>query len=218
MVKSFSALNAAVDHALIPEELSLLMFDITSNKILQQFLIDNYFPVTKINLQPYVQQLKIFDDIKNKILYEPSLEYSNEIKQLLEEENEEEIFLRGSMFKREIPKIYNNTCCISGMQIIASTNISMIDACHIIPFSENYDDTIGNGIALCPNLHRAFDRGLISVDENYRVLMSPHFKEIANEYGIKKFEGKEILIPKNRIYWPVEKNLTWHRNNCFQLL
>jgi putative restriction endonuclease len=41
----------------------------------------------------------------------------------------------------------------------------MIDGCHIIPFSKNYNDTIINGIALCPNLHKAFDRALITTDE-----------------------------------------------------
>lgn len=33
----------------------------------------------------------------------------------------------------------------------AITNVSMVDACHIVPFSEGYDDTLTNGIALCPN-------------------------------------------------------------------
>ncbi|WP_079718442.1 HNH endonuclease [Parapedobacter luteus] len=45
------------------------------------------------------------------------------------------------------------------------------------PFSVSHDDRIGNGIALCPNMHRAFDRGLLSVDEDYRVIVSPHFTE-----------------------------------------
>jgi len=73
----------------------------------------------------------------------------------------EEVFIRSGIFKREIPKLYNNTCAISQLRIDATANISMVDACHIVPFSEAYDDTLTNGIALCPNLHRAFDRGLI---------------------------------------------------------
>jgi putative restriction endonuclease len=62
---------------------------------------------------------------------------------------DEELFLRGGMFRREVPKIYNNKCCISDMRIDAIVNVSMIDACHIVPFSSSYNDTITNGIALC---------------------------------------------------------------------
>ncbi|WP_201288840.1 HNH endonuclease signature motif containing protein [Polaribacter septentrionalilitoris] len=40
----------------------------------------------------------------------------------------------------------------------------MIDACHIVPFSISNDDTIPIGISLSPNLYRAFDRGLITIN------------------------------------------------------
>lgn len=60
----------------------------------------------------------------------------------------------------------------------------MIDACHIVPFSESYNDIVTNGIALCPNLHRAFDSGLISIDENYKVIVSNTFIEERNNYSI----------------------------------
>ena len=128
------------------------------------------------------------------------------------QKDEEEIFLRGSIFKREIPKIYNNTCCISGMKIDSTFNASMIDACHIVPFSESYNDTITNGIALCPNLHRAFDNGFIGVDDNYRVIINSNFIESADStYQIKSFEGKEILLPTSKKYLPAKSNFELHR-------
>ena len=65
-----------------------------------------------------------------------------------------------------MPQVYNHTCCISGMRLVSNHGFSMIDACHIVPFSLSKDDRINNGLALCPNLYRAFDRGLILVDEN----------------------------------------------------
>ena len=167
IMKSFSNLNAAIEHAAIDEDLFLLMKDKKNNSILQQFILDEYFPDTRNNFNNSTErQQQIFGDIEGKILREDAVEYRSEIKKLMIQNNEEEIFLRGSLFKREIPKIYNNTCCISGMKIDAIISVSMVDACHIVPFSESYDDTITNGIALCPNLHRAFDRGMISIDEN----------------------------------------------------
>lgn len=216
-MRSLANLNAAVDCAFIDEELCALMNDKMSNEILMQFLLDEYFPNSKGNFNNSSgSQQSLFDDIENKILKEPSEEYRQEIKKLLEQKDEEEIFLRGSLFKREIPKIYNNTCCISGMKIDATISVSMIDACHIVPFSVSYDDTVTNGIALCPNLHRAFDRGLLGIDENYRVVVSNTFREDETSYSIRAFEGKEIQLPNLVSYYPLKENFGWHVNNVFK--
>jgi putative restriction endonuclease len=217
---SFSSLNASIECAVIDDELCELMMDNISNSILQEILLETYFPQTKDRFKnPEQEQTKLFSNIENIILKESPAEYKSEVKKLIEQNNEEEIYLRGGVFKREIPKIYNNTCCISGMRIDSTINISMIDACHIVPFSESYDDTITNGIALCPNLHRAFDRGLISINENYEVIISGSrvFKEESSDYGIRKFERRQILLPDNQNYYPSLENLKKHRSNYFKL-
>jgi len=216
-MRSFANLNAAVDFAVIDDDLLLLMKDKENNSILQQFLLDEYFPETKNNFSnSTLGQQKLFNDIERKILKEDAAEYRKEIKKLMQQQNEEEIFLRGSLFKREIPKIYNNTCSVSGMKIDATISVSMVDACHIVPFSESYDDTITNGIALCPNLHRAFDRGLIAIDNNYKVVVSKSFKEDETNYSIKFFENKKIILPKQEMYYPLTENFGWHRKNIFK--
>ena len=202
---------------MIDEDLLLLMNDKNTNNILQQFLLDEYFPETKNNFSNSSdRQQQLFDDIEGKILHEDAAEYKKEIKKLMRQQNEEEIFLRGCIFKREIPKIYNYTCCISEMKIDAIINVSMVDACHIIPFSESYNDTIKNGIALCPNLHRAFDRGLITIDNNYKVVVSNSFKEEKSNYSIQGFQGKKILLPKLKNYFPLKDNFRWHQTNIFK--
>lgn len=94
-------------------------------------------------------------------------------------------------------------------------NISMIDACHIIPFSESYDDTVTNGIALCPNLHRAFDRGLLSITPDFRVRVSEGFVE-EGKLTLRQFEGQRISLPANKKYWPNRESLEWHGVNVFR--
>jgi putative restriction endonuclease len=216
-VKSFSNLNAAVDYAMISEDLFDLMIDSHHNIILQHFLLDEYFPKTKYNYDNSSQgQVKLFLDIENKILNEAPADYRQEIVKLIEQKNDEEIFLRGSLFKREIPKIYDNTCCISGMRIDTTLSLSMLDACHIVPFSTSYDDTVTNGIALCPNLHRAFDRGLISISENYRVVVSSAFSEVDTAYSVRVFENKKIKLPHVKSHYPKEEHFDWHRQNVFR--
>jgi putative restriction endonuclease len=212
IMKSFSNLNAAVEYAILEDDLLLLMQDKRSNIILTNFLLDEYFPITKHNFTKSIAgQQNLFTDIEDKILHDDPIKYKQEINQLMLQQNEEEIFIRGSIFKREIPKIYNYTCCISGMKIAAIISVSMVDACHIVPFSESYDDTITNGISLCPNLHRAFDRGLISIDDNYKVLVKSNWSEDQSNYSIKQFEGKPILLPANPNQFPSLANFNSHR-------
>ena len=217
IMKSFSNLNAAINYAVIDIELFVLAIDKRSNEILQQFLIDEFFTESTTNLSYLSRSLEsMFNNIEVKILHEPPLEYRKEIEKLMHQNNEEEIYLRGSLFKREIPKIYNNTCSISAMKVDSAFSFSMIDACHIIPFSNSYNDTVTNGLALCPNLHRAFDRGLISIDSNYKVIVSQSFKEDITNYSIKAFSGRELQLPKNESFHPSLSNIEWHRNNIFK--
>ncbi|MDR2652221.1 MAG: HNH endonuclease [Prevotellaceae bacterium] len=120
---------------------------------------------------------------------------------------QEEIFIRGGLFKREIFKIYNNTCVISGLRLTAVTaSVSMADACHIMLFSESYDDIQTNGIALCPNLHRVFDRGLISIADGYTILINRNFVENQKSvFSLSQFAGKQIFFAVSRVIsWPGE--------------
>ena len=157
-------------------------------------------------LAPDIRRCLHFAEISNQIVNEPVGVY----KMRAEQFDEEEVFVRGGVFKKEIPRIYNHTRSISGMRIITGYSIQMIDACHIIPFSESHDDTISNGISLCPNLHRAFDRLLITLDEDYRVVTKP-FVEDDSLYSIKQFEGKQILLPENIKHYPSQDYLESHR-------
>ncbi|MCG9879685.1 MAG: HNH endonuclease [Bacteroidia bacterium] len=213
-ISSLTELNNMIEYAMLNNELFQLLKDDVSNQVLQKHIIETYFPSSN-----YVTDFQLNFEIENLnglILNESPETYKIEIKSILADNDEDEIFLRGSLFKREIPRIYNNTCCVSGMRIEAITNISMIDACHIVPFSVSYDDTITNGIALCPNLHRAFDRGLISIDKNYKVIVSKHFRENETDYSIKSFEGTKINLPEISRFNPLQDNFDWHRNNVFK--
>ncbi len=217
LVKSFSNLNAALEYAEIEKDLYGLLMDQKSSAVLLHFLLNEYFTDSKLKFSAgFSSANQLLTEAKNNILNEPPSEYRRAIKHLIEQREDEEIFLRGSLFKREIPKLYGNQCCISGMKIDTAYNISMIDACHIVPFSESYDDTVTNGIALCPNLHRAFDRGLISIDGDYKVLLSKNFIEYESNFSLKQFEGVKISLPEYDRYFPSKENLSWHNENIFK--
>ncbi len=148
-------------------------------------------------------------------------EYQSHIKDLREsldeDEFEEEIFIRCGLFKKTIPKIYNYSCCISGMKIESSQNAQMVDACHIIPFNISHDDTIPNGISLSPNLHRAFDRGLITINNNYIVRLSPTVRDNASVYSISQLDGTQIMLPEKEKWYPSSESIKWHNAEIFKL-
>ena len=181
-IKSFKALTDDIlDYALIDHELAELLKDRVNRNILTEVILSTYFPGNKISA---VEEIKedYFKEVQTRLFNEPE-EYIERVKELygnkkgMDEELELETFSRGEAFKREIPKIYNYTCAITGMRIDSVTDVSMVDACHIVPFSISFDDSLTNGIALCPNMHRAFDRGLIAIDDDYRVMVSKNFME-----------------------------------------
>jgi putative restriction endonuclease len=213
---SFNRLNSLIQFAEIDMELANLMMDKISNQLLLTDLLDTWFPDTKSNFSTSSLQADLFIDVAYKILNEDAALYKSEVKKLIQEKKEEEVFIRGGVFKREIPKIYRNTCIVSGLRVDSTAvNVSLIDACHIVPFQQSLDDTITNGITLCPNLHRAFDRGLISIDEKFRIQVSKDFEESQSDYSIRKFKGRKILLPDRKEYYPRQDNLAWHRENIF---
>jgi len=219
-MKSFSNLDAAVECAKIDNELFNLLCKKEEREILKLVILEKYFPHSKNNFSKNTGT-EYINSIEISMLNESSEKYGTKLKELEKEMKkdsfEEEKFVRGSIFKREIAKVYNNTCAISGLQISTTFNASLIDACHIVPFSNSYDDTISNGISLTPTVHRAFDRGLISIDENYKVIVSNKFMENGeSEYSIQQFSNKHILLPKNSKFHPKLENLDWHRKNILR--
>src|SRR5215218_3067614 len=200
-IKSFSQLKQVVEYAYFNDDLFELLLNEHTRQILKQTLLDTYF--TNIKLK---QPNRLISEIINQIFHEPPSIYKTKALTF----DEEEVFVRNGVFKKEIPKIYNFASAISGMKIISNSDVQMVDACHIVPFSESHDDTISNGISLCPNLHRAFDRGLISISSEYEVLVKPFFEE-ENLYSIRQFLGRKILLPNNDQFFPSQQNLAAHR-------
>mgnify|MGYP005754729517 CR=1 FL=1 len=211
-IKSINTLNEIVDYGYFASDLYTLFLNSESRSILKTILLDHYFPATK---EEYLKtkQGSYIQDLKSYLLNEGSAGYAL----IINETDEEEQFIRGGMFKKLVPQVYNHTCCISGMRLVSNHGFSMIDACHIIPFSLSKDDRINNGIALCPNLHRAFDRGLISINEKLKVIVSETIAEdLTNHYALQHLEGKPLTLPFGAKHYPNPSNLAWHRRHVFK--
>jgi len=202
-IKSFKQFNNLVDFGKFSDDLFQILINSNNRKLLINLLLDKYFPLTKH---------KYFEKKDSKLLAEiDDLILNKKPSNILKDEEIE--YVRNSQFKKVIPRIYNFTCAFTGMRLESFDGYNFIDACHIIPFSECHDDSISNGIALNPTLHRIFDKGLLSVDENYKILVSNNFAENSDSnFNIKQLHGKPMILPFGENFYPNKENLKWHRH------
>ena len=77
---------------------------------------------------------------------------------------------RDRAFAVVIKAAYQGTCAVTGLKIVNGGGRSEVQAAHIRPVAERGPDSVRNGIALSGTMHWMFDRGLISVDDDYTVL------------------------------------------------
>lgn len=116
-------------------------------------------------------------------------------------------------FRRTVLSSYNTRCCISGVEIP-----QLLTAGHIIPWSESKTHRLNpeNGLALCVLFDKAFDRGLMAIDEHFKVIYSSRLKSSANKFvksSLLHYEGRKITLPTR--FCPKQDFLCWHRENLF---
>lgn len=119
-----------------------------------------------------------------------------------------------SFFRSTILSSYNTSCCITGISIP-----DLLIASHIIPWSVNRTERLNPRNGLCLNsLHdKAYDKGYITIDENYKIRLSKKIEEFERIETIERmffdYEGKEIKLPDK--FLPNKEFLTFHRSTIF---
>lgn len=207
-VRSFGHLRDVIAYASVDAALWDLLTQPVAREEIRQALLVRYFPLTRYYFRPRAGQEKL-DDLGRQMLEEPAAVY----RRAVDVADEAEVLVRSAVFGREVLRAYQSTCAVSGLQLLSTTGAApLLDACHIVPWSVSHDDTIGNGLALCPNLHRAFDRHLFWIDTDYRVRVAEGFGELGgHDYGVQRFSGQQLRLPKVRAWWPRVENLQLQR-------
>ncbi len=67
---------------------------------------------------------------------------------------------------------YKHTCALTGYRLTTLEMESIVDAAHIHQFHDSRNNDPCNGMALTKNAHWQFDRGLWSLNDDYRVLVN----------------------------------------------
>ena len=120
-------------------------------------------------------------------------------------------------FRTSVLNSYNNRCCITGL-----AKNDLLIASHIKPWKDSDERTErtnpSNGLCLNAFHDKAFDRGLITITKDYRVLVSNKLKTAEMDSSTKEwllvYDKKEILLPNK--FLPGKEFIEYHNDVIFQ--
>lgn len=118
-----------------------------------------------------------------------------------------------SQFRAAVLSAYGKRCCITGLNIPR-----LLIASHIVPWRDDPANRLSprNGLCLSALHDRAFDQGLISLDSDFRLLISPQVKSHDDPFVVDSlfaYRGKPIRLPDK--FAPDPQFLRYHRENIF---
>jgi putative restriction endonuclease len=122
--------------------------------------------------------------------------------------------VRDPAFRRLVRQAYDLRCAVSGLRLINGGGRPEVQAAHIIPVEHHGPDSVRNGIALSGTVHWLFDRGLISVADDGRILQSPHGLPDDMDRLIRP--ERILLPPMDAVCRPHPRYLRWHREHVFK--
>lgn len=116
-------------------------------------------------------------------------------------------------FRRAVLANYEDTCCITGI-----ADPRLLTASHTKPWGKDIENrhNPANGLLLSATLDRAFDRGLITVDQSRRIHVSRQLRESQSRETREFFQQFEqaSLRPAKR-FDPDPAFLDWHNTHWF---
>lgn len=124
--------------------------------------------------------------------------------------------INQSFFREAVLTSYGRACCITGL-----SNSEMLVASHIKPWKDsNPIEKTNPRNGLCLNaLHdKAFDRGFITISENYTLIISNDIKDVCSGQAVadffKKYHGTSIRLPEK--FLPDKLFLQYHNDCIFE--
>lgn len=107
---------------------------------------------------------------------------------------------RDAGFRQRVTFAYGSRCAVTRLQL------RLVDAAHILPVgAEGSADHVQNGIALSPTYHRAFDAGLIYLNDKFEMHINEGQLHLLQ--GLNLAGGVEAFRrPLGRIFLPPDPN------------
>lgn len=108
---------------------------------------------------------------------------------------------RLASFRQQVLFAYGNRCAVTRVQL------RLVDAAHILPVgAAGSADHVRNGIALSPTYHRAFDAGLIYLDENHHMRMNEGQLQVLQRLNLAGGVNTFCAPLEQQIFLPPDPN------------
>ncbi len=174
------------------------------DKIVFEEFTENWEDLT---LQSELLLKKLFNEENDTIKNEQKFSEGKEIERTVR------VRANQSFFRSAVLSSYDFKCCLTGIDVPG-----LLIASHIVPWSKDPKNRLNPQNGLClNNLHdQAFDRGYITFDSDFRLVLSQQIlksKEKYIEKYFKNLEGQSLRLPKRFI--PDEQFIEYHNKNIF---
>ena len=123
--------------------------------------------------------------------------------------------IRDRNFRKTVLKAYGERCAITGLRLINGGGRAEVEAAHIRPVEHDGPDIVSNGIALSGTAHWMFDRGLVSLSNDLKILISRHTNDPNAVHAMINQTGY-LIAPERVFECPRAEFINWHRQNCFK--
>lgn len=142
-------------------------------------------------------------------LEESDADYTGETRAVITQQR-----IKQHFFRKAVLSSYRGRCCMTGV----SDNVLLV-ASHIVPWSEDKANRLNpcNGLCLSSLHDRAFDQGMMMLDDNYRILIAERLLATGNEFlkaAFRGLQGQNIELPER--FLPAPEFLQWHREHRFE--
>lgn len=122
--------------------------------------------------------------------------------------------INQNFFRSMILANYRSRCAICSLP-----ETRLLIAAHIIPWAANPSQRMNpkNGICMCVLHEKAFDTGLITINNNYVIMLSNKIKKLTSEPAVQRgfiiYEGHKLNAPDK--FEPEKRFVKYHRDNVF---
>ncbi|MFM9913340.1 MAG: HNH endonuclease [Methylophilaceae bacterium] len=149
-----------------------------------------------------------FEDLESTGTELVAEDFTGETRQVLTEQR-----IKQNFFRRAVLSSYRERCCMSGL-----SEPRLLIASHIIPWSKDKENRLNpsNGLCLSAIHDKAFDKGLITLTDDFKIVISEELKRREEAFVkdvLLPLDGKQIELPER--FAPQTAFIAWHRNELF---
>jgi len=119
--------------------------------------------------------------------------------------------LGQGIFRVAVLDAYGRACAVT-----EEHSLPVLEAAHIKPYACGGEHAVSNGLSLRSDLHRLFDRGYVTIDEDQRFVVGRRLKDdFENGRSYYGLSGRALAIPRETSMRPSAAALAFHREKVF---